>query len=64
MNYKLNLVIASLFLSGACLAQEGLALQPRNKQKIPVAGTQQIYLSACSVIQKEFGAQTACPGPT
>lgn len=56
MTYKLNLAIATLLLSSSCIAQEGLTIQPRNKQTIPVAGAQQIYLSACTVVQKEFRA--------
>ena len=56
MTFKLNLAIAVLLVACGCFAQEGLTIQARNKQKIPASGAQQIYFSACSVIQREFGA--------
>ncbi len=44
------LVLATVFL-----AQEGLTVQNKGKQKWPAAEAQKIYLSACSVVQREFG---------
>lgn len=44
-----------LVLATACSAQEGLNVKSKGKQKWPAAEAQQIYLSACSVVQGEFG---------
>lgn len=55
MTSKLNLVIAALLVACSCFAQEALTIQPRDKHKIPAAEAQKLYLSACSVIQREFG---------
>lgn len=55
MTYKPNLLIASLLMACSCFAQEGLTIQPRNKQPIPAAEAEKLYLSACSVVQREFG---------
>ena len=43
-------------LATACSAQEGLSVQSKGKQKWPAVEAQQIYLSACSLVQREFGA--------
>jgi len=51
----LTLVIVALALPMACLAQEGLTVHSKGKQKWPAAEAQKIYLSACSVVQREFG---------
>jgi hypothetical protein len=56
VTYKLKLVIAGLLVVTSCFAQEGLIIQARNKQTVPAAEAEKIYLSACSVIQREFGA--------
>ena len=45
-----------LISATACLAQDGLAVQSKGKQKWPAAEAQKIYLSACSVVQREFGS--------
>ncbi len=45
-----------LILATACLAQEGLTVHSKGKQKWPAAEAQKIYLSACSVVQRELGA--------
>jgi len=52
---RLTLVIVALALPMACLAQEGLTVHSKGKQKWPAAEAQKIYLSACSVVQREFG---------
>lgn len=44
-----------LVLATACSAQEGLSVHSKGKQKWPAAEAQKIYLSACSVVQREFG---------
>lgn len=55
----LKLVIATLLVTCCCFAQEGLIIHTRNKQKVPAEEAARIYLSACSVIQREFGGHRA-----
>ena len=38
-----------------CSAQDGLSVRNMKNQKWPAAEAQKIYLSACSVVQREFG---------
>lgn len=52
-----------LVLATACSAQEGLKIQNKGKQKWPAAEAQKIYRSACSVVQREFGATHAVAPP-
>ena len=56
MTRRLTFVIVLLSLTTTCLAQEGLTVQSKGKQKLPVAEAQKIYASACAVVQREFGA--------
>jgi hypothetical protein len=56
MANRLRFGIVALILATACLAQEGLTVHSKEKQKWPAAEAQKIYLSACSVVQREFGA--------
>jgi hypothetical protein len=44
-----------LALAVVCIAQEGLTVQNKGNQKWPAEEGQKIYLSACSVVQREFG---------
>ena len=48
---------AGFVLAGAkmCSAQDGLRVQNRTNQKWEAAEAQKIYLSACYVVQREFG---------
>jgi hypothetical protein len=55
MTNRLRFLIVVLILATACLAQEGLTVHSKVKQKWPAAETQKIYLAACSVVQREFG---------
>ena len=55
MTNRLSLLMMFLILATVCLAQEGLTVQNKGKQKWPAAEAQNIYLSACSVVQREFG---------
>jgi hypothetical protein len=55
MTSRLSLLMVFLILATVCLAQEGLTVQNKGKQKWPAAEAQKIYLSACSVVQREFG---------
>jgi hypothetical protein len=51
--------IVALSLATACLAQEGLTIHSKVKQKWPAAEAEKIYLSACSAVQREFGSNRA-----
>jgi hypothetical protein len=51
--------ISVLVLTTACLAQEGMAVHFKGKQKWPAAEAEKIYLSACSAVQREFGSNRA-----
>jgi hypothetical protein len=55
MTNRLSVLMVFLVLATVCLAQEGLTVQNKGKQKWPAAEAQNIYLSACSVVQREFG---------
>jgi hypothetical protein len=59
MNKWLKLEIVILSLATACLAQEGLTIQSKLKQRWPAAEAEKIYLSACSAVQREFGSNRA-----
>ena len=59
MNRWLKLGIVILSLATACLAQEGLTIQSKLKQRWPAAEAEKIYLSACSAVQREFGSNRA-----
>ena len=58
MTDRLRFLIVLLILTTACLAQEGLTVQSKGKQKWPAAEANKIYLSACSVVQREFGSNS------
>jgi hypothetical protein len=55
MTNRLSFLIVALILATACLAQDGLTVHSKGKQKWPAAEAQKIFLSACSVVQREFG---------
>jgi len=60
-----RLVIAVLILmfSGACIAQDEVTVQVKGKKQAwPAEEVQKLYVSACSVVQREFG-QTRAPKP-
>ena len=59
MNKWLRTGIVVLSLATACLAQEGLTIHRKEKQKWPAAEAEKIYLSACSAVQREFGSNRA-----
>jgi hypothetical protein len=59
MNKWLRLGIVVLSLATPCLAQEGLTIHSKAKQKWPAAEAEKIYLSACSAVQREFGSNRA-----
>jgi hypothetical protein len=59
MNKWLRMGTVVLSLATACLAQEGLTIHSKEKQKWPAAEAEKIYLSACSAVQREFGSNRA-----
>ena len=63
MNKWLRLGIVVLSLATACLAQEGLTIHRKVKQKWPAAEAEKIYFSACSAVQREFGSNRAVRPP-
>jgi hypothetical protein len=56
MTPAVKFAILALALSTLCAAQEGLTVLATRGQKWPAAEARTIYLSACSVVQREFGA--------
>ena len=56
MTNRLTFLTVVLISTTACLAQDGLTVQRKGKQKWPAAEAQKIYFSACSVVQREFGS--------
>jgi hypothetical protein len=47
--------ISVLALAGTCLAQEGLTIDNKQKERVSTPEAEKIYSSACSVVQREFG---------
>jgi hypothetical protein len=46
--------ISVLALAGACLAQDGLTIDNKHKDRVSAPEAEKIYSSACSVVQREF----------
>jgi hypothetical protein len=46
--------ISVLALAAACLAQEGLTIDNKHKERVFVPEVEKIYFSACSVVREEF----------
>ena len=55
MARQLVFSIAILFLATAGVAQDGLTIQAKAKPPQLAEQAQEIYLSACATVQKEFG---------
>lgn len=51
----LKFATLALAFTTLCSAQDGLSIRNRKNQKWPAAEAQKIYVSACSVVQQEFG---------
>ena len=61
----IRLMLAALILTlcGPCVAQDEVTVQVKGKkQAFPAEELQRLYLSACSVVQREYG-QTQAPRP-
>ena len=46
--------VSVLALVGACIAQDGLAIDSKHKEGVSTVEAEKIYSSACSVVQREF----------
>jgi hypothetical protein len=46
--------ISVLALAAACLAQDGLTIDNKHKERVSAPEVEKIYSSACSVVQREF----------
>lgn len=57
MTKRFRLLVASLILATSCFAQDELTVSNKKNQKWPTAEAAKIYLSACSVVQREFGGR-------
>src|SRR4051812_35028598 len=55
MNNLLRLGIVVLGLATTCLAQDRLTIRVEGKHKVSATEAEKIYISACSVVQREFG---------
>lgn len=56
-------VLILMFVGGACLAQDEVTVQVKGKKQAwSPDELQKLYVSACSVVQREFG-QTHMPKP-
>src|ERR1700687_223513 len=51
--------ISVLALAAACLAQDGLTIDNKHKERVCTPEAEKIYSSACSVVQREFGCRHA-----
>jgi hypothetical protein len=47
-------IISVLALVGASLAQDGLTIDNRHKEKLSTPEVEKIYSSACSIVEREF----------
>jgi hypothetical protein len=50
----MKFAISVLALAAACLAQEGLTIDNKHKERVPTREVEQIYFSACSGVRQEF----------
>jgi hypothetical protein len=50
----LKFAISMLALVGASLAQDGLTIDNRHKERLSTPEAEKIYSSACSVVEREF----------
>jgi len=59
VTHTLVSLIATLLMASSGFAQDGLTIRALNKQKVPAAEAEKIYLSACSITEREFGGHRA-----
>jgi hypothetical protein len=54
----MKFAISVLALAGACLAQEGLTIDNKHKERVSTPEAEKIYFSACAVVREEFDVKT------
>jgi hypothetical protein len=54
MRSAVKFAISVLALAGASLAQDGLTIDDKHKEKVSFPEAEKIYSSACSVVEREF----------
>jgi hypothetical protein len=54
MMNALKFGISILSLAAVCLAQDGLTIDNKHKERVSAPEVKKIYSSACSVVQREF----------
>ena len=54
MMNALKFGISILSLAAVCLAQDGLTIDNKHKERVSAPEVEKIYSSACSVVQREF----------
>lgn len=50
----MKFAISVLALVGVCIAQDGLAIDSKHKERVSTVEAEKIYSSACSVVQRKF----------
>ena len=53
--------ISVLALATGCLAQEGLTIDNKHKERVSIPEAEQIYFSACSAVREEFDLRRSIP---
>jgi hypothetical protein len=53
--------ISVLALATGCLAQEGLTIDNKHKERVSIPEAEQIYFSACSAVREEFDLRRPVP---
>jgi hypothetical protein len=54
MMNALKFAISILALAAVCLAQDGLTIDNKHKERVSTPEAEKIYSSVCSVVQREF----------
>lgn len=54
MSRGIRYAVCLLVFVSSCIAQEGLTIQNRSKEKVPEAEVQKLYAAACAVVRQEF----------
>ena len=57
MSGGIRYALCLLVLVTSCMAEEGLTIQNRSKEKVQEAEVQKLYVSACTVVRQEFHDQ-------
>ena len=54
MHTAVRFAISLFAFAAACLAQDGLTIDNRHKERLSTPEAEKIYSSACSVVEREF----------